>query len=102
MNVYGIFHLKAKNTTTHKISPNHRIISKIYLLDILIDYLKNDFKSKIFTIYFVNTIKRKQIKLLNGKQKLLFKYVIEKIIKCKYISKNNKSQIKQKYSLINF
>ena len=100
LNVYGIFHLKSKITTTYKISPNHRIISKIYLLDILIDYLKNDFKSKIFTIYFLNSIKRKKIELLDGKQKLFFKSVIEKIIKCKYISKNNKNQIKQKYSLL--
>jgi glycosyltransferase involved in cell wall biosynthesis len=84
LNVYGIFHLISNNTTTNKISEKHRIISKIYLLDILIDYLKNDYKSKVYAIYVVNTIKTKEIKKLNDNQKLFFKSVLKKISNCKY------------------
>lgn len=101
LDTYGIFHLRAKNTTTNKISKNHRIISKIYLLDILIDYLRNDYKSKIYTIYLDDTIKSNEIELLDNTQKKFYKSVLMKIINCKYITSENKNKIKLKYSLIN-
>ena len=93
LNIYGILHLISKSTTSYKISRNHRIISKIYLLDILIDHLKNDYQSKIYAVYLVNTIKRNEIRVLNYKQKLFFKSVLQKIINCRYITKKNKSEI---------
>ena len=101
LNTYGIFHIKSKNTTTNKISKNHRLISRIYLLDILIDFLKNNYKSKIYVIYLARKIKKKNIELLNYKQKLFFSNVLIKIIKCKYITKKDKIQIKKIKSFIN-
>ena len=101
LDTFGIFHLRANSTTTHKITGNHKIISKIYLLDILIDYLINDYKSKIYSIYLDDTIKSNEIKLLNNKQKQFYKSVLIKIINCKYITSENKNKIKLKYLSIN-
>jgi glycosyltransferase involved in cell wall biosynthesis len=101
LDIYGIFHLRAKSTTTHKISENHRIISQIYLIDILIDYLKNDYKTKIYAVPLLNNIDCNKMKILNNKQKIFFKSVLIKFINCKYITKENKIKIKRKYSLFN-
>ena len=46
LNIYGIFHLISKNTTTFKLSKQHVIFSNIYLLDILIDFLKDNVENK--------------------------------------------------------
>ena len=97
LNVYGIFHLKSKNTTTHKISKNHRLISRIYLIDILIDFLKNNYESKKYAVYLARKINKKNIELLNNKQKLYFKNVLKKIIKSKYITKKNKIIIQKEF-----
>jgi glycosyltransferase involved in cell wall biosynthesis len=101
LDIYGIFHLKSKSTTTHKISANHRIMAKIYLIDILIDYLKNDYKYKIYAVYVLNTIQINKIKILNNIQKIFFRSVLIKFINCKYITKKNKNEIKRKYSIFN-
>jgi glycosyltransferase involved in cell wall biosynthesis len=101
LDIYGIFHLRSQSTTTYKISANQRIISQIFLIDILIDYLKNDYKYKIYAVYLLNTIDYNKMKILNNKQKNFFKCVLIKLINCKYITKKSKNEIKRKYSLFN-
>lgn len=92
LSIYGIFHLKSRNTTTFKLKMEHVIFSEIYLLDIIFDFLKNNEESKKYAVYKairLNYIK----KYLNKKLRKYFKYVLKKIIECQYINKENKLKL---------
>ena len=96
LNIYGIFHLISKNTTTFKLSKQHVIFSNIYLLDILIDFLKDNVENKKYAVY--KALKMNiNISKLNLKTKNYLKLVLEKIIHSKFIKDENKLKILNKF-----
>ena len=96
LNIYGIFHLISKNTTTFKLSKQHVIFSNIYLLDILIDFLKDNEENKKYAVY--KALKMNiNISKLNQKTKNYLKLVLEKIIHSKFIKDENKLKILNKF-----
>ena len=96
LDIYGIFHLISRNTTTFKLPKVQLLFSNIYLLDILIDFLKNDEKSKIFAVY--KALKFKQNELItNKKASVYFKKVLKKIFDCKFINKKDKMILLKKF-----
>ena len=99
LNIYGIFHLNSKNTTTFNLYKEHILFSEIYLLDILIDFLKDNKESKIYAVYKALKINN-QILYSNKKLKIYFKSVLKKILDCKYINKQNKFKILNKFKLL--
>ena len=46
INKYGIFHIKSKNTNTYILKREYKIFAEIYLLDIIIEFLKENEKYK--------------------------------------------------------
>ena len=97
LNIYGIFHLRSKTTTSFKLPKEHLLFTDIYLLDILIDFLKNNEESKIFAVYKALKINNKN-KLFSNKKLLLYlKSVIKKIFDCKFINRDNKLKIANKF-----
>lgn len=95
INKYGIFHLKANTTFSYVLKKEHKIFAQIYLLNILLEFLKNNEKSKKYAILKAyalwNKIKKKS---LSKKNTLFLKSVLKKILLCKYIIKSDKKQIK--------
>ena len=92
---YGLYHLISNETASVTLPLNHILFSKIYFLDILFDFTKNNTKDKEYVVS--NAIKLKNIFLskisLNNKNKKYLKLVLKKIISSNFITKENKEVI---------
>ena len=97
LNVFGIFRIKSKYTTTHKLPNVHKFLSYIFYLGILFDFSKNDMKTKSYVAQYALGFSLKRINKLEYKNKLYFKSIIKKIINCPFISKEYKHKIKEKF-----
>ena len=92
INKYGIFHLSSKITTTFTLKKEHKMLAEIFLLDIIFEFSKDNHESKKFAIFKAyklwNKIKNRAFKNII---KLYFKFVLKKILFCKYIIKEDKN-----------
>jgi glycosyltransferase involved in cell wall biosynthesis len=99
VNKYGIFHLNSIITSTFTLHQDHKIFSEIYLLEIIIDYLKEtEYQKKIvvskaFEIF--NKIENYKLSEVNRKYLDL---ILQKILICNYLNQNDKKILKQKFS----
>lgn len=92
---YGLFHLISNNTASFTLSKNHILFSKLFYLDILIDFTNNDFKEKeyvIYNLYLLKNIFLSKINL-NTYNKNFLKLILNKIYKNKFITNSNKKNI---------
>ena len=99
VNIYGIFHLITRTTYTFKLKQDHKMFAEIYLLDIIIDFLKENQKFKKLAVLKAYDILYKiKIYKLNEVNKHFLKLILQKIIDCKYIRKDDKIKVKEKFS----
>jgi len=97
---YGILHYKSNSTASFSQSIDIRIFGEIFFLDIIYDFSSNnpDNKNLIVgqAVYIHN---RYNINNFNNNQNSFYlKSVLNKIIKCKYLSKLNLRKIKKLFS----
>jgi hypothetical protein len=95
---YGIFHLISNNTASFTLSKDHILFCKIYFLDILFTFTKNDFNEKKFVTNYLFFLFEKvilHIIKLNNENKTYLKVVLKKLIDCKYIIEKDKDYIKK-------
>ena len=99
VNIYGIFHLLSKITYTFILKNEHKIFAEIYLLDIIIDFLKENKKYKKLAVLksydIYNKIKFYKLSEVN---KNYLKLILQKIIDCKYINQSDKINVKEKFN----
>lgn len=95
---YGIIHLYSDFNVSSNIKLINKLLGEIFLLEVIFDFSKNNFY-KNYAVYHALFIKnRYNVKKLLIKKKLLYlRSIINKIIKCKYITDKNKNIIKEKY-----
>lgn len=100
---YGIFHLVSKNTSSFTQSNDNKTFGEIYLLDILFDFSRNDFKTKKYIADKALEIKNYEFfEIKNEKNKNYLKIVLDKLMNCKYINNEDKYKLKQYFNEINF
>lgn len=101
---YGIYHLIHKNSASFTLSKSYILFCRIYFLDILFDFTKNNEK-KYVVFKTIDLLKFKNFSsLLTNKNIKYLKLVLKKIIDCKHISQTSKMKIKnlyKKFNLIN-
>ena len=97
LNVFGIFRIKSKNTTTHKLPSIHKFLSYIFYLDILFVFSKNDFYTKSFVAQYALGFSLKRINKLDSQGKRNFKSIIKKFVDCPFISKEYKLKFNNKF-----
>ena len=97
LNLFGIFHILSKSTTTNLLSKHKKLLTDIFYLGILFDFSKDDFITKKFVAQFALSFPKRKIKKLDDKNKIYFKSIIKKLIKCKYITQKYKDKIIQKF-----
>jgi glycosyltransferase involved in cell wall biosynthesis len=97
LNIYGIFRIKAKSTTTHKLSNNHKFLSNIFYLDILFDFSKNDYITKNLVAQYALRFSSEKINKLENIKKFYFKSIIKKLIDCQFISKEYKIKLNERF-----
>jgi len=93
LNLFGIFHIVAKSTTTNLLSNQHKLLTYLYYLEILFDYSKDDFITKRYIAEFALSFSNDSINNLNEKNQTYFRSVLKKLIECKYITQNYKNKI---------
>ena len=99
VNIYGIFHLITRTTYTFKLKQDHKMFAEIYLLDIIIDFLKENQKfKKLAVLKAFDILYKIKIYKLNEVNKYFLKLILQKIVDCKYIRKNDKIKVKEKFS----
>jgi hypothetical protein len=91
--------LISKNTTRFKLKADHRLFSQIFLLEILIDFSKNNEESKKYAVYKALEISNKNINILSIKDRLYLKLILKKLINSKYINNDDKLLIKKKFNI---
>ena len=98
---YGIFKYYGKNNASVKMSNTHKLFGKLFLLDIIFDFSKNDFKIKKFAVYKAIGIRNSPFfKYLNKINIKYLKLILRKLLSCPYI--NNKDKIILKINFKNF
>lgn len=100
LNLFGIFRLISKKTTTHKLNKKIKFISNIYFLGILIDFSKNNIKTKDLIAKHALHFSLKGVEKLDLNNKLFFMSIIKKIINCKFVSKVYKFKLITKFNNI--
>ena len=76
LNFFGIFRIKAKTTTTHKLPNIHKFLSYIFYLEIIFDFSQNDKEIKKYVAQYALSFSLKKINHLDKKNKLHFKSII--------------------------
>jgi glycosyltransferase involved in cell wall biosynthesis len=99
VNKYGIFHILSRTTYTFKLKQDHKMFAEIYLLDIIIDFLKeNQIFKKLAVLKAYDILYKIKMYKLNEVNKNFLKLILQKIFNCKYIRKNDKIKVKEKFS----
>ena len=97
---YGIYHLISNKSASFKLSKDHILFCKIYLLDILFIFTKNDINEKKIVTYYLFFIFDKHFlsKIpLNNENRMYFKVVLKKILESEFILSNDKDKIKKMF-----
>lgn len=97
LNMFGIFHLRSKTTTTHKLSNIHKFISKILFLRIVFDHSRNDTFNKNLVAKFALSFSVKGINQSETKYIVYFQTIIKKLIGCKFVRKPLKFKLNKKF-----
>ena len=96
---YGILHYKGNSTSTFRQSYDIRIFGEIFFLDIIYDFSSNNLDNKNLIIgQAIYIHERYNINNFNNPNSFYLKYVLNKIMKCKYLSKLNNRKIKELFS----
>ena len=100
---YGIFKYYGKNNASIKMSKTHKLFGKLFLLDVIFDFTKNDFKNKKFAVYKAIEIRNSIFfKYLNKININYLKLILRKLLSCPYINNKDKIILKITLFLINF
>ena len=99
---YGVFHLMSEDTASYTQSNDNKTFGEIFLMDIIFDFSKNDFETKKLLVEKILEINNYDFFYIKNEKNLnfLIKF-LKKIILCKYITKNDKYKIIQKFSELN-
>lgn len=95
---YGIFRFNRKNSASESMPESHKLFGTIFLLDVIFDFTKNDFKSKKYAVYMAIIIKNCTLfKSLNNININYLKLTLKKLLSCPYISNDDKTKIKNNF-----
>ena len=98
VHIYGIIHLNNFSTASFSMPNKILLFGEIFFVDILYDFLKNN-DDKNYAVMGVYHVKRmfKINKFFNSTNLIYLKSILNKIINCQYISKENKEKIRNDF-----
>ena len=97
---YGIMHYKGNSTATFRQSPEIRVFGEIFFLDVIYEFSRNNIEDKnlivgqalyIYDRYNITTF-------IKSHNSYYLKSVLNKLIKCEYLSKLNIKRLKRQFS----
>jgi hypothetical protein len=99
VNRYGIFHLLTGTTYSRLLPSNHKMFCEIFLMDIIQEFLRQNYK-KFAVLKSFDVLRKIGQYKLNQANKEYLKTILQKILDCKYIKDYYKIEMKKKYSKI--
>ena len=99
---YGIFHYIANTTSSYTSSNNLKIYGELFFLDTIFDFSHNNNLGKEYSVKHLKiVIFNINFKLFNEKNLKYLKTILQKMIKSKYISSEDKKEMEKKLDEIN-
>ena len=90
---YGIIHFLSNSTSSHTQSIKNKLFGELFLLNTIYDFSNDKYKS-LSILYFLQIKKKYKLKVFKLNKNLLFvKFILKKILKNKFINKNNKKKL---------
>ena len=87
IDLYGVIHLDYKTSITYTLHYSNKLMSELFLLDIIIKYIKNIEINKSYIIQKLNSIlKSKYMTFLNNEHLKYLKVIINKIDQIKSLT----------------
>ena len=97
INLYGIIHLDYKKSITYTLHYSNKLMSELFFLDIIIKYINNIEKNKIYILEKLESIlESKYMAFLNNEHLNYLKLIFDKIHEIKSLTENE-HQILNKY-----
>ena len=100
---YGVFHLRCQMTASYTQPEENKLFGELFLLDIIYEFSKNDFKTKKYVVMKALEILKKEFfqkGIKSTKNNKYLNIIINKIINCKYISNTDKNIIIKNYNFV--
>ena len=92
---YGIFHYLARTTASVVAKGEIRFYGELFFLDVIFDFTDNSFNGKKFAIGKAKDVNNdKSYSLKNKRNHEFLKAIIKKMLNCKFISDEDKNQLK--------
>ena len=92
--IYGIIHLDFKHSTTYTLHNSKKLMSEIFLLDIIFKYIQNRDENKIYILQkLISIFQSHYIPFLNKKHIKYLKTIINKILEIKTLNEYDKGLI---------
>lgn len=101
VNVYGIIHIDYKKSTTYTLPYSKKLMSELFLLDILLEFINDREANKLYLVEKLSSILKTYISHINNEHKKYFNLLINKILKIKTLSKDDKEIINNYFKVIN-
>ena len=79
LKLFGIFHFRGKETTTNRLTNNHKLLSDIFFFGVFFDFTKNDYIEKNYVAEYALKFSINNIIYLDNNQKNLFLSIINKV-----------------------
>ena len=95
---FGILHFRYNTSSSQVLPKDHYIFGDIFLVDIIFDFSKNEYKKN--AIYKLIYSKYKKNFIISKEYKKVIEYlksVIKKILNCEYIDEKDKNELKKHF-----
>ena len=89
--IYGIIHFDLKKSTTYTLNYAKKLMSELFLLNILIEYIQNKEKNKKYIFQKLKSIlKSKYMPFFNAEHKNYLKFLFDKITQINILNENER------------
>ena len=97
LGIYGIIHIDFKKSTTYTLHDSKKLMSELFLLDIIFNFIQNRDYNKIYIIQkFIAILKSKYIRIINFEHIKYIKILFNKILGINNLN-NKEKTILRKY-----
>ena len=95
---YGIMHIKRNTTASFSQSLKNKIFGEIFFLDTIFEFSQNNvYKNSVVYYSFIVQNYYNLTKFENTTNDIYLKYVIKKILTSKFITEENKKEVKRRF-----
>ena len=102
LGIYGIIHIDFKKSTTYTLHNSKKLMSELFLLDIIFNFIQNRDYNKIYIIQkFIAILKSKYIRIINFEHIKYIKILFNKILGINNLNNKEKATLRKYLNNLN-